>query len=365
MSAAPVLAIVGATGAVGREFLAILAERGTPAESLRLLASARSAGSEIEYRGTRLAVTELTADSFADVDIALFSAGAATARQFAPAAVEAGATVIDNSSAFRMDPDVPLVIPEINGNLSAGAPIIANPNCSTIILLTAIDPLYRSFGIERLVVSTYQAASGAGAAAMDELAEQSRVVLDGAEPEPRVFAEPCAFNVFSHDTAVDQSTGRNVEEQKVIDEARKIWDDADLPISVTCIRVPVMRAHAESVNVSLKTPATEAEARNALAEGDGIEVIDDREANRFPTSLRASGRDEVLIGRIRPDESQGFAIDEDQSGTDEAATDNGTAQTAWIGFELFIAGDQLRKGAALNAIQIADLIGLAPVHREE
>lgn len=363
MSDSQTLAIVGATGAVGREFLAILAERGTPAESLRLFASARSAGTEIEYRGTRLAVEELTTDSFGNVDVALFSAGASIAREFAPAAAGAGAVVIDNSSAFRMDPDVPLVVPEINGEIALGAPIIANPNCSTIILLTALDPLYRSFGVERLVVSTYQAASGAGAAAMEELAAQSRVVLDGGQPAPQVFTEPCAFNVFSHDTAVDATTGRNVEEQKVIDETHKIWGDPDLPISITCIRVPVMRAHAESVNVSLKTPATEAEVRQALAAGPGVEVVDDRENNRFPTSLRASGRDAVLVGRIRPDESQGQATENDPRAIDEEQPDasddsgGGNHGSAWLGFELFIAGDQLRKGAALNAIQIADLIG--------
>ena len=360
MSGHPDLAIVGATGAVGREFVTILAERGTPAESLRLLASARSAGSEIEYRGSRLTVNELTTESFAGVDIALFSAGAATAEEYAPAAVDAGATVIDNSSAFRMDADVPLVVPEINGQRAAGAAIIANPNCSTIILLTALDPLYRHFGIERLVVSTYQAASGAGAAAMRELAEQSGAVLAGTAAEPHVFAEPCAFNVFSHDTAVDPATGRNVEEQKVIDEARKIWDEPDLPISVTCIRVPVMRAHAESVNVSLRTPATEAAVREALATADGIEIVDDREANDFPTSLKASGRDDILVGRIRPDESQGKdSGNEGASGADQPRSgDVESDLPAWLGFELFIAGDQLRKGAALNAIQIADTVGL-------
>lgn len=337
------IAVVGATGAVGHEILDILADRGTPPSEIRPLASQRSAGKEVPYAGSSLRVEELDEDSFEAVDTALFSAGAGTARRFAPLAVDAGATVIDNSSAFRMDADIPLVVPEVNGHLVARADaargrIIANPNCSAIILVTALDPLRRAFGIERLVVSTYQAASGAGAAAMRELSSQAAAVLAGEQPSPSVFAEPCAFNVFSHDTAVDEVTGRNVEEQKVIEETRKIFDLPTLAMSVTCIRVPVLRAHAESVNVTLSSPATEARFRDALLEAPGVAVLDDRSANDFPTSLKASGRDEVMVGRIRGDESQGREGE------------------AWRGFELFIAGDQLRKGAALNAIQIADLL---------
>ncbi len=324
-----VITVVGATGAVGRELLSLLVERGVPAGSVRALASSRSAGTEVAYGDDRLVVEELTSESFAGVDMAVFSAGA---------------TVIDNSSAYRMDPEVPLVVPEINGKLITGTPgsasagrIIANPNCSAIILVTALNPLHCAFGIERLVVSTYQAASGAGDAAMRELTDQSRAVLAGDAPSPEVFAEPCAFNVFSHDTPVDADTGRNVEEQKVIDETRKIFDQADLKMSVTCVRVPVIRAHAESVNVTLATAAAEAQVREALEAAPGVTIVDDRAANDFPTSLKASGGDDVLVGRIRPDESQG--------------TDHG----GWRGFELFVAGDQLRKGAALNALQIADL----------
>jgi len=349
------IAIVGATGAVGQEFLSILAARNVPGSSLRLLASARSAGTEIAYGGEMLRVEELGADSFAGIGVALFSAGAERARDFAPHAVAAGATVIDNSSAFRMSPDVPLVVPEVNGHLvtpnasgdspasggRASAGIIANPNCSAIILVTAVDPLRRAFGLQRMVVSTYQAASGAGAAAMRELAVQTGTVLDGGAPQPEVFAEPCAFNVFSHDTPVDPTTGRNVEEQKVIEETRKIFASPALSMSVTCIRVPVLRAHAESVNLTLAHPATEAEVREALARAPGVEVLDDRTANDFPTSLKASGRDNVLVGRIRVDDSQPREED------------------AGCGFELFIAGDQLRKGAALNALQIADLLAAA------
>lgn len=340
------IAVVGATGAVGREILAILADRGVPASSIRALASARSAGRELAYAGDVLIVEALGEGSFTGVDVALFSAGAATARRFAPAAVASGATVIDNSSAFRRDDEVPLVVPEVNAELialsgnggAATGRIIANPNCSTIILVTALDPLRRAFGIERIVVSTYQAASGAGAAAMRELSVQTGAVLGGEEPVPAVFAEPCAFNVFSHDTPVDADTGRNVEEQKVIEETRKIFDQPGLGMSVTCIRVPVLRAHAESVNVTLSSPATETQVREALAAAPGIALVDNRAANDFPTSLKASGRDDVLVGRIRGDESQ------ERDGD------------AWHGFELFIAGDQLRKGAALNALQIADLL---------
>ncbi len=223
MSGVKNLAIVGATGAVGRELLEILAERGHPAASLRLLASARSAGTTIDYAGDSLDVEAATEEAFNGVDVALFSAGASISKTLAPAAAARGVPVIDNSSAFRLDSDVPLVIPEINGDLiepSAGGRIIANPNCSAIILMMAVDPLRRAFGVERLVVSTYQAASGAGAAAMNELLDQTANVVDGRSAQPKVFAEPCAFNVFSHDTAVDLETGRNVEEQKVIDEAR-------------------------------------------------------------------------------------------------------------------------------------------------
>jgi len=284
-----IIAVVGATGAVGREILAILADRGVHASSVRALASARSTGTELAYAGNVLVVEALDEDSFAGVDVALFSAGAATARRFASAAVASGATVIDNSSAFRRDDEVPLVVPEVNAELIAPSGngrattgrIIANPHCSTIILVTALDPLRRAFGIERIVVSTYQAASGAGAAAMRELSEQTGAVLGGEEPVPAVFAEPCAFNVFSHDTPIDAATGRNVEEQKVIEETRKIFDQPGLRMSVTCIRVPVLRAHAESVNVTLSSPATETQVRDALAAAPGIALIDNRAEGFF------------------------------------------------------------------------------------
>jgi aspartate-semialdehyde dehydrogenase len=341
----PVVAVVGATGAVGEEFFALFRERSFPIGELRLLASARSAGKTLTVCGGSHTVRELGKDSFKGVDIALFSAGGARSLAYAPHAVDAGALVIDNSSAYRMDEDVPLVIPEINGHLvddyCAGdgkvcAGIIANPNCSTIIMLVPLEPLRKRFGIERIVTSTYQAASGAGAAAMRELESLSRTFLDGGEMTPEIFAEPCAFNVFSHDSAMDASTGRNQEEQKMINETHKIWDDETVGVSATCIRVGVMRAHAESINVTLSSPASEAEVRGALAAGAGLEVCDDRSNNSFPTPHKASGRDAVLVGRIRPDETQG------------------NADGRYVGWELFVCGDQLRKGAALNALQIAE-----------
>lgn len=340
----PTLAIVGATGAVGRDFLTLLQERRFPHGDLRLFASPRSAGTALTYRGEPFTVQPLASDSFFGVDIALFSAGASTSRQYAPAAVRAGAVVVDNSSAFRMDPSTPLVVPEVNPEaleaMRDRPGIIANPNCSAIILLVALTPIRKAFGIERIVVSTYQAASGAGAQAMQELLDQTAAVLAGRHAEPRVFPEPCAFNVFSHNSAVDDATGLNVEEQKMIEETRKIWNDPDLRMSPTCIRVPVLRAHSESVNMTLKSPATEAEVRAVLAEAPGVRLVDDRAANRFPTPLKAAHGDDILVGRIRPDPSQRVA--------------NGPDGARYHGFNLFISGDQLRKGAALNAIQIAE-----------
>ena len=340
------VAVVGATGVVGRELLSIVEQRALPVVSMRLFASAASAGSRIPFGGEAREVQELAEASFDEVDIAFFSAGAEISRRFAPAAVQRGTTVIDNSSAFRMSPESPLVIPEVNGGVLQdleGAPaIIANPNCSTIILLVALQPLRDAFGLERVVVSTYQAASGAGAAAMRELEGQTRAALDGDEVAPVIFPEPCAFNVFSHDSPVDAASGRNVEEQKVIDEARRIWDAPELRIAATCIRVPVLRAHAESINVTLARPATEAEVQDALQGAPGILLVDDRSRGDFPTSLKASGRDEVLVGRVRPDVSQERV--------------EGDAGPAYRGFDLFVCGDQLRKGAALNAVQIAELL---------
>ncbi len=336
------VAMVGATGAVGKELIQLLEARGFPVGELRLLASARSAGKYLPFRGGEVTVQELSRESLEGVDVAFFSASGAISREWGPVAVKLGAVVVDNSSAFRMTPGTPLIVPEVNGDeLDAfnerGEPgIIANPNCSTIVMLMAVTPLRNAFGVERIVVSTYQAASGAGAEAMRELEDQTRDVLAGKEPQPRIFPEPYAFNLFSHNSAMDARTGRNLEEQKMIDETHKIWGDDSVRISPTCIRVPVMRAHSESVNIQLSTPATEAQVREALAAAPGVRIVDDRAANRFPTPREASGLDDVLVGRVRPDESLPFEGDR------------------YHGFDLFLSGDQLLKGAALNAVQIAE-----------
>lgn len=326
------VAIAGATGAVGTEFLHLLETREFPMESLRLLASERSAGRTLPFRNRPHTVELLTADSFRGIDIAFFSAGGSRSREFAPAAVNAGALVVDNSSAYRMDPDVPLVIPEINPeDIATHRGIIANPNCSTIIMLMAVAPLRKLAPIRRIVVSTYQAASGAGAQAMQELLDQSYDVLHNRPVTPHAFPYPIAFNLFSHNTKID-STGYNEEERKMIYESRKILHDPDLKITATCIRVPVVRAHSESVNIEFEPgqrPPLD-EIRAALAAFPGVVLVDDRENNRFPMPLEASGRDEVLVGRLREDLSNDDAID------------------------LFLSGDQVLKGAALNAVQIAE-----------
>ncbi|MFO0860503.1 MAG: aspartate-semialdehyde dehydrogenase [Phycisphaerales bacterium] len=335
-----VVVVVGATGAVGREALAILESRGHPKENVRAVASARSAGTTIPYAGSQLVVGEAGAAAFAGARVALFCATSDVARSLAPVAGQVGCRVVDNSSAFRADPNVPLVVPEVNGEELAGRPfIVANPNCSTILLLVALEPLRRQFGISRVVVSTYQAVSGAGAAAITELNRLAGDMLAGRAPEPRVFAEPCAFNVFSHNSAMDEATGLNGEEKKMISETRRIWKDPNVEISPTCVRVPVVRAHSESVTFTLNKPASEAEVREAFRGARGIRVLDDRRANRFPTPLQASGGDDVLVGRLRADPGSV----RDASGR----TRNHC---------LFLSGDQLRKGAALNAVQIADEI---------
>lgn len=341
----PTVAIIGATGAVGRELLALLEQRALRIGEARPLASARSAGARVAFRGEDLTVRELSDDALAGVDVAFFTAGSSVSRQWAPRAVEAGAVVIDNSSAFRLNNDVPLIVPEINGEAldraGDGPPrLIANPNCSTIIMLAAVDPLRLAFGVRRISACTYQAASGAGARAVEELKRQTREALDGRTPEPELFNEIYAFNLFSHDSPVDPRTGRNAEEQKMIDESRKIWNAPDLAVTATCVRVPVMRAHAVAINVSFERPASEEEARAALESAPGLRLLDDRSSNRFPTPLAATGRDDVLVGRLRPDETQPAERDR------------------WAGFDLLACGDQVRKGAALNAVQIAERLVL-------
>jgi aspartate-semialdehyde dehydrogenase len=329
----PVLAIAGATGAVGVELMQCLEQRKFPLAELRLLASARSVGKTMKFRGMNLRVQELTDQSLEGVDIALFSAGGAQSKRFAPVAVRAGAVVVDNSSAFRMDKDVPLVVPEINaGALGAHKGIIANPNCVAIVAATPLWPLHQQRRIKRIVMSTYQAASGAGAAAMEELAESTRAHLEGRAFVPKVLPHPYAFNVFSHNTRVDPETGYNEEETKVMQETRKIFNEPELRVTATCVRVPVLRAHCIALNIETEEPLTPAEARAILATAPGVRVVDEMERNYFPMPVDASGKDEVLVGRIRRDVS-------DPSGHS---------------LSLFVAGDQLRKGAALNAVQIAE-----------
>lgn len=348
----PDIAVVGATGAVGREVLGILADRGVHPERVRALASARSVGVTIPYGTTDIRVRTLDERAFNGCALAIFTAGNAISRTGAPIATAAGAVVIDNSSAFRLDPDVPLIVPEVNGaELSAVLPhhrtVIANPNCTTIILVTALEPLRRAFGIEAVDVATYQAVSGAGLAAIDELLSDTREALAPTnqphEYRQRVFAEPCAFNVFSHDSHVDPRTGVNGEERKVIDEVRKIWSDPTLRVTPTCVRVPVLRAHTEAITVTLEESATEEDVRDALVSGEGFTLLDDRAGNRFPTPRNATGRDEILIGRVRPDPGE--------------VPDAQGRHRRWC---LLVCGDQLRKGAALNAVQIADILGLLP-----
>lgn len=329
------VAIMGATGAVGTEFLELLAERKFPLGDLKLLASARSAGRKLPFAGGELVVEELTEGSFEGVDLVLASAGGSISKAFAPAAVNAGAVVVDNTSAFRMDPQTPLVVPEVNPeDIGTHKGIIANPNCSTILMNVAVWPLHEANPVRRAVVSTYQAASGAGAAAMSELELQARQWAGQQPLTQDIWKRQYVFNLFSHDSDIDPETGYNTEEMKMVKETRKIFHDEGVAVSVTCIRVPVLRAHCESINLSFAEPMTCERARAILSEAPGVKVVDDRAANRFPEPLDASGEDDVLVGRIRED----------------------LGQPDGRGLEMFIAGDQIRKGAALNAVQIAELL---------
>ena len=324
------IAVVGATGAVGVEILRVLERRNFPVASLKLLASKRSVGKTLEFKGKQHVVEELAADAFKGVDIAFFSAGATRSREFIPAAKAAGAVVIDNSSAFRMDPNTPLVVPEVNpGDLRRHKGVIANPNCTAAILAVAVWPIHQAVGIRRIVVSTYQSASGAGAAAMQELEDQAHEFAEGKEITHSVFPHQIAFNVFSHNTKVADN-GYNEEENKVVEETRKMFHAPDLPIVPTCIRVPVLRAHSESIVLELEAPMSPEEARAILGRAPGVKIVDDPVANHFPMPLEASGDLDVHVGRIRRDLSN----------------PNGLA--------LFVAGDQLLKGAAWNAVQIAE-----------
>jgi aspartate-semialdehyde dehydrogenase len=332
---APVVAVVGATGAVGVEFLSCLEQRNFPIRELRLLASARSKGKTATFKGTTLAIEELTESSFKGVDIALFSAGGSISKKFCPIAAQAGAVAVDNSSAFRMDPTVPLVIPEINPEAAKQHKgIIANPNCSTIIAITPLWPIHRKNRIVRLIAATYQAASGAGAAAMEELRESTRAYLNGQEYKNTVLPHPYAFNLFSHNTKIDPANGYNEEELKMTKETKKIFGDNAIRISATCVRVPVLRAHSEALTVECERPITPQEVRDLLHAAPGVKVVDDVEKNYMPMPRDATGQGDILCGRIRTDIS-------DPTGKS---------------FCMFVAGDQLLKGAALNAVQIAELL---------
>jgi len=331
---APNVAVVGVTGAVGQEFLSIIEQRNFAFSSLRVLASNRSAGKKVPFKGKDYTVEELTQNSFKGVDIALFSAGASRSREFAPAAVKAGAVVVDNSSAFRMDPNVPLIVPEINPQkIKEHKGIIANPNCSTIIGIVPVWPLHQVNPVKRMVVSTYQAASGAGMSAMLELENQTREILAGKPPTKNIFPHQIAFNCFSHNSLLGPN-GYNEEETKLVKETRKIFDCPEIAITATCIRIPVMRAHCESINLEFTNPITPDNVREILRKAPGVTVLDDREHNRFPMPIDTTGKDDVFVGRIRQDES---------------LPNN-------RGINIWVSGDQLRKGAALNAIQIAELL---------
>ncbi|MFN9358771.1 MAG: aspartate-semialdehyde dehydrogenase [Alphaproteobacteria bacterium] len=336
----PRVGVVGATGAVGREIIACLERRNFPLSRLRLFASGRSAGQHLPWRGGTIAIEALDERSLAQVDIALCSAGSAVTKQFAPTAGPQ-TVIIDNSSAFRMDPDVPLVVTEVNAaRIGAHKGIIANPNCVAIIASLALWPLNRENPIRRITAATYQSASGAGAAAMEELRASTGAHLAGQTYVPRVLPHPYAFNVFSHNTAVDPSTGDNDEEAKVARELRRIMDMPSLAIGITCLRVPVLRAHTIVMSVGFEKPMHPETVREILSGAPGVVVVDDPGRNHFPMPVEATGRDEVLAGRFRIDRSD-----------PEGRT-----------VSMIVAGDQLLKGAALNAVQIAELLPKAGVY---
>lgn len=329
------VAIVGASGAVGQELLKVLDQRNFPIDELRLFGSSRSAGRKVVFRGKEITIQELTRDPelFRGIDYAFTSAGAGTSREYADIITDHGAVMIDNSSAFRMEPDVPLVVPEVNGADALDAPrrIIGNPNCTTIQMVVALAPIDRLAKIRRIRVATYQAASGAGQSAMDELAAQHADLAAGREPKVEKFVAQLAYNVIPH-IDVFTDNGYTKEEMKMVNETHKIMHDPQMRVSATCVRVPVMRAHSEAIWVETEKPLTVAEAREAFAAADGVEVIDDPAAKLYPMPLGLAGSDPVYVGRIRQD----------------LAGDN--SLTFWT------VSDQIRKGAALNAVQIAEYL---------
>ncbi len=326
------VAILGATGAVGTELLELLEQRNFPLAQLRLLASPRSAGRTLRFRGEDIPVEPVSERSFDNIDIVLASAGGTTSKTYAPLAVAAGAVVIDNSSAFRMNPQVPLVVPEVNPSAAVTHQgIIANPNCTTILMAVAVYPLHKVRKVQRIVAATYQSASGAGARAMEEVKHQTLAILQDKPPVAEVFPYPLAFNLFPHNSPLNDQ-GYCEEEMKMVNETRKIFSAPQLRITATCVRVPVLRAHSEAINLEFEQPLSVAEAREILRMAPGVQVVEDWAANHFPMPIEATGQDEVLVGRIRQDISHP------------------------CGLELWLCGDQIRKGAALNAVQIAELL---------
>ncbi len=326
------VAILGATGAVGTELLELLEKRKFPLADLKLLASPRSSGRTMHFQGEDLPVEPVGEYTFNQVDLVLASAGSSISKTWAPIAVAAGAVVIDNSSAFRLDPQVPLVVPEVNPQAAAThRGIIANPNCTTILMTVAVWPLHQVRTVKRIVAATYQSASGAGARAIAEVKSQAQAILQGEEPITDIFPYPLAFNLFPHNSPLNES-GYCEEEMKMVNETRKIFGTQQLRITATCVRVPVLRAHSEAINLEFETPLSVDEAREILSQAPGMQVVEDWEANHFPMPVEATGRDEVLVGRIRQDISHP------------------------CGLELWLCGDQIRKGAALNAVQIAELL---------
>jgi aspartate-semialdehyde dehydrogenase len=326
------VAIVGATGAVGIELLRVMERRDFPVADLRLLASARSTGKKLAFRGQDFSIAALEQDSFAGIDLAFFSAGAGMAKQFAPIAQRAGAVVIDNSSAFRMDAGVPLIIPEINPeDIRRHLGIIANPNCTTAVALMALYPLHGTFGLRRVFASSYQAVSGSGARAIEELKRQVETTVGGGQTVPHVYPHPIAFNVLPHvDSFLDN--GYTKEEMKMQNEGRKIMHLPDFRASVTCVRVPVYRAHSVAMSAEFERPVSVESSRAVLAKAPGLDLVDEPLSDCYPTPLAAAGKDNCQVGRLRLD----------------CALENGLA--------LWVSGDQLLKGAALNAVQIAELL---------
>ena len=326
------VAILGATGAVGTELLALLEERNFPLGKLKLLASERSAGQSIRFAGEDLIIEAVTESSFDGIDIVLASAGGSISKKWLPIATKAGAVSIDNSSAFRMHPDVPLIVPEVNPEAAAQHQgIIANPNCTTILMAVAIYPLHQVQPIQRIVAATYQSASGAGARAMEEVKVQAQAILNDEPAIPEILPYPLAFNLFPHNSPMTDNSYCE-EEMKMVNETRKIFGDQDIRITATCVRVPVLRAHSEAINLEFAHPFNPDKAREILATASGVTLVEDFSKNYFPMPIDASGKDDVLVGRIRQDISHPN------------------------GLELWLCGDQIRKGAALNAVQIAELL---------